>query len=68
MTIELNTSWLTGVYKNGEINVPYETIAYNDFFTQGEQATNIIEEIHKIWISGNLTREQAFEKWAEIYL
>lgn len=63
-----DASWLTGVFKNGEINVPYQTVAYNDFFAQGEEASSIIEEIHKIWVGASLTPEQAFEKWAEIYL
>jgi len=71
MTIELNSSWLHGKYvidnQNVEINtsLPYISIEgyRTDFFSQGEDAENIIEEIRLIWVSGDITQSEAIQRW-----
>lgn len=67
MDITLNESWLSGKYSFGVINTSLGTIEVFDqeerFFTQDEHAWEIIAEIHRIWISGDLTTEQAFQEW-----
>ncbi len=76
MTIQLNFSWLHGKYvidnQNVEINtsLPYISIeGYRiDFFSQGENADEIIDEIRQIWISGDMTQSEAIQKWINAYL
>jgi len=70
MEIELNESWLNGNYENGEINTSLPYIAVNDpeFYAQGEDADNIIKEIHQYWLSNNVTTEEAFNHWINSYL
>lgn len=67
MDITLNTSWLNGKYDCGVINTSLGTVEVFDpegeFFAQDEHAWEIISEIHQIWISGELTTQQAFEQW-----
>ena len=66
MTIELNTSWLNGKYPqiNAEINVNFEYVAIGDYFWQGDEANNVIDEIHNIWTDGNMSVEEAIEHYA----
>ena len=66
----LNETWLHGKYDNGEINtvLPYVAVNEPDFFCQGDSASEIITEIHKLWTDSNLTQEEAFNKWVNMYL
>lgn len=68
--IEANESWLHGKYDNGEINtsLPYVAVNEPEYFVQGEQASDVISEIHTIWTSEDITTEEAFNKWINIYL
>lgn len=68
--MELNATWLNGKYINGEINtsLPYVAVKCPEFFVQGDDADTIISEIHEIWLQGELTNEQAFEHWINLYL
>ena len=61
---QLNSTWLNGKYKNGEINTAIPYLSYGGFFVQGDDANVFIAEIYKIWTTEDLTTEQAFEKWA----
>lgn len=72
-----DTSWLHGKYnwyesKNkieAEINTSLPYVAIGSFFTQGEYADEVIEQIHKIWISdGRVTTKTAIKRWANLYL
>jgi len=67
---ELNETWLHGKYDNGEINTSLEYIAVNDpdFFVQGDNAAEIISEIHKHWLIGDTTQEESFNWWVNLYL
>ena len=69
-TIELNETWLHGKYDNGEINTSLSYVAVNDpdWFFQGEEANNVISEIHKYWMNNEATTEQAFNWWINTYL
>lgn len=70
MQLQLNETWLHGKYKNGEINtsLSYVAVKEPEFFAQGDNASDIIKEIHDLWLSGPLTEEQAFDRWIELYL
>jgi hypothetical protein len=62
-------SYLHGKHsENVEINTSLPYVAIDDFFAQGEDAANIIDEINQIYNSEDLTPLQACEKWAFIYL
>ena len=67
MDITLNETWLNGKYNCGVIDTSLGTVEVFDdeegFFAQGEHAWEIILEIHRIWVTGNLTTEQAFKQW-----
>jgi hypothetical protein len=65
-----NETWLHGKYDNGEINtrLPYVAVNDPDFFCQGEDASEIINEIYRFWIINNVTQEEAFENWINLYL
>ena len=67
MEITLNESWLNGKYRCGVIDTSLGTFEVFDpeegFFAQDEYAWEIIHEIHQLWISGDLTTEQAFQQW-----
>lgn len=70
-----DTSWLHDIYEMGEIDTRLPLVAVDkyeniesDYFWQGEEAQRIIEEIHKIWTSGEMTTAQAFQKWIDINL
>ena len=69
----LNDSWLHGKYNiaglSCEINTMYSYIAVgDDWFFQGQDASEFISEIHQIWIHGNCTTEEAFINWINMYL
>lgn len=69
-TITLDTSWLHRKYENGEINtrLPYVAVNDPDYFVQGSEAELVIDQIHQIWINGDLTEEEAFNKWINLNL
>ncbi|MFA6128803.1 MAG: hypothetical protein WC699_16000 [Bacteroidales bacterium] len=68
--ITLNLSWLHGKYVCGEIDSRIGTVqVYDvDFFAQGEEAFDIIEQIRRIWIERDMSVEQAFMAWISMYL
>ena len=68
--LKLNESWLHLKYDNGEINtnIPYIAVENPDFFAQGDDASQIILEIHKHWLKGGATQEESFNWWVNIYL
>lgn len=67
MQQELDTSWLSRKYDHGnEINTTFSTVAIGDFFAEGHEADRIIKEIHKIWIDGELTQQEALDYWADL--
>ena len=70
MDITLNETWISGKYANGEIDTAYSTVSVNDpeFFAQGDDADQIIKEIHEYWINNDVTTEQAFDFWVGCYL
>lgn len=66
--ITLDTSWLAGRYNpfgqlEAEINTLLPYIGIGTFFAQGEDAEQVIYQIHEIWLSGDLTQEEALERW-----
>lgn len=67
MDITLNESWISGKYICGVINTSLGTVEVFDeeegFIAQNEHAWEIISEIHRIWVNGDLTTEQAFKQW-----
>lgn len=72
--LTLNSSWLHGQYTCGEINTKLSYVSVNgtqsreEYYAQGDDADNIIDEIHSIWINSDLTEEQAFRQWINSYL
>lgn len=67
-TIELNTSWLNGKYEEGEINTSLPYVSFGDFYAQGDEADRIINEIHQIWLSCDITTQGAVTHWIGLYL
>lgn len=67
---DLCTSWIGGKYENGEINTAFSHVIVKDpeFFAQGEEAENIIKEVHQIWILERVTQEEAFKRWIDRFL
>jgi len=67
---ELNTSWLHGKYEAGEINVNTSYVHFYepDFFAQGNDADEIIDQIHEIWILNDVSVNEAMEIWMFKYL
>lgn len=67
---DLDASWLHGKYANGEINTKLSYVAVNDpeFYAQGDDADQIIEEMRKRWNASNLTQEKVFNEWVSMYL
>ena len=67
MDITLNESWISGKFSCGVIDTSLGIVEVFDdedgFFAQDEHAWKIISEIHQIWVSGELTTEQAFQHW-----
>lgn len=73
---QLNESWLNGKYvidnQNVEIDFSHSIFSVEGyrtiFFAQGEDADNIISEIHQIWLNENLTQSEAIQIWINAYL
>jgi hypothetical protein len=70
-------SWLAGKYTldlgdgnpvEAEVNTQLPYLAVGNFFAQGEEADNFIDEIHAIWLKNDCTEEEAIKKWAGYYL
>ena len=63
-------SWLHGKYENGEINTSLSYVAVNspEFFAQGDAACDIIDEMHQYWVDNDVTQEEAFNNWINLYL
>ena len=78
MKIQLNSSWINGKYswkdsaKNViecEINTSFEYVAIGEnYFWQGEEANQVIDEIHQIWLKGRCSVKTAVKKYANLYL
>lgn len=68
--MELDRSWLHGKYENGyEINTDIPYIAFcDDFFAQGDDADDIIDQVLDIWREGEVTVPEAMDSWAFMYL
>jgi hypothetical protein len=63
------TSWISGKHSESiEINTKLPYVAIYDFFAQGDDAENVINEINAIYNRDNCTPLQACEKWANLYL
>jgi hypothetical protein len=63
------SSWLHGKHSPEiEINTKLPYVSIYDYFAQGEDADNVIEEINLIWNKEDITILQAIEKWASYYL
>ena len=62
-------SWLNGKHSNDiEINTSLPYVSIYDFFAQGDDAENIINEINIIYNNENITVFEACKKWANYYL
>lgn len=70
MNYSPDTSWLAGKYPeiNAEINTRLPYVAIGDYFWQGQEADEVIEEIHSIWLNDDCTQEQAIQKYSNSYL
>lgn len=72
-------SWLHGKYEKNddptesneykyEIHTSLPYVSIGEFFCQGHDADKIIDEIHQLWINGNMTTLEAIQKWEMLYL
>ena len=62
-------SWLHGKHSPEiEINTMLSYVSIYDFFCQGEEADNIINEINIIYNNHDISVLEAIEKWASYYL
>ena len=68
--IELNETWLSGKYPeiNAEINTSLPYVAIGDYFWQGEEASEVIAEIHQIWVSNDCSVQDAIIRYSSAYL
>ncbi|CAB4193461.1 hypothetical protein UFOVP1492_8 [uncultured Caudovirales phage] len=68
-SITLDQSWLHGKYHDGkaEIHTGLSYVAYGDYFAQGGEGQTQIDEIHRIWLTGDYTEVEAFDRWASAY-
>ncbi len=68
--LELNSSWLHGKYPeiNAEINTSLPYVAIDEYFWQGEEADNVINEIHTIWINNDISVQDAITQYSNYYL
>lgn len=63
------TSWLNGKHSEEiEINTRLPYVAIYEYFAQGEQADEVINEINVIYNLEDCTPLEACEKWAALYL
>lgn len=64
-TTQLCPSWLNQKGDGVEINTAFEIIAIDDFFAQGEEATQIINDINALWtIYPELNNYEIVQLWA----
>lgn len=63
-----NISWLDGHYDQGYINTALPQVSLFDYFWQGREAEEVIEQIHEIWVKHELTQQQAVNLWIEFNL
>ena len=62
-------SWLNGKHSEDiEINTNLPYVAINEYFVQGEEAYNTIDEINEIYNSKDCTPLEACKIWAGYYL
>lgn len=62
------TSWLHGKHSSDiEINTQLPYVAIYDYFAQGDDADQIINEINEIYNSADITVLDACKKWYLIY-
>lgn len=75
--MQLNETQLNGKYANGEINTSLQFVAVNanesnglenGWFAQGDNASNIINDILLYWQQNDCTQEQAFDWYINTYL
>lgn len=72
-TFTPDQSWLhgSGTTSAGsayDINTKLTYVAIGDYFWQGEEADNIISEIHQIWLTSDMTTEEAVSQYENMYL
>ena len=61
-------SWLHGKHSDTiEINTKLPYVAINDFFCQGDDASNVITEINQIYNSSDITPLEACLVWYNLY-
>jgi hypothetical protein len=67
---ELNcVSWLSGKHsENIEINTSLPYVSIYDYYAQGDDAENIINEINIIYNTKDCSPLEACEIWANMYL
>ena len=63
--IQLNLSWLSGIFSFGELNpqLGYVSVDDPEFFAQGDEAYQILADIRTIWMDRDCSVEQAFQAW-----
>lgn len=66
MATELNETWIHGKYPSidAEINTKLPFVFIAGYYWQGDEADEVIKEIHKIWSDNDMTVEQAITQWA----
>lgn len=70
------TSWIHGKYDCGEINTKLDYIVVNgkyttdgtEFYVQGDDAYDAINEINNIYHADGIYPEDAFKRWINTYL
>ena len=63
------TSYLNGKHSEEiEINVSLPYVSIYEYFSQGDDAEKVINEINEIYNSENCTPLEAVEKWASLML
>lgn len=74
-----DTSWLAGTWnEEGEqvsdvnahysINTKLPYVAIGDWYWQGEEADNVINEVHQIWLKDDCSNIEALKKWENLML
>lgn len=63
-----NISWLDGHYEQGYINTGLSQVLLYDYYWQGREAEEVIEQIHEIWVKHEMTQQQAVNLWIEFNL
>lgn len=64
-----NKTWLSGNWQVSDgtvtINTGLPSVTYGDFHAEGQDAQDIIDEIHQNWLNSNTTMFQCLETWAQ---